>query len=88
MKMGETEVDLATFRAYLAGLGRSSFQPARYHLRTNNCNHFTEVVSRRLTGHGIPPEILDLPERLKANKVANLLMWVIEFLTTPRGQNL
>ena len=57
------QVDEATLKRYLEDLGRDRFAGVRYNLLEHNCNNFTEVVCRYLTGNGLPTHILDLPRK-------------------------
>ena len=52
----------AQLKAYLENLGRDSFAGHRYNLLQHNCNNFTDVVCKYLTGQGLPQHILDLPQ--------------------------
>ena len=63
---------------YLSTLGRERFRGDRYHLFENNCNNFSEVVARHLTGNGIPNYILQLPEMVKNSPIAQLIAPIIE----------
>ena len=70
---------------YLSTLGRERFRGDRYHLFENNCNNFSDVVARHLTGKGIPGYILELPEMVKNSPIAQLIAPIIE---QARGNNL
>jgi hypothetical protein len=47
------------------------FQASDYHLLRHNCNNFSDVLGRRLTGQGVPAHVSSLPA---------------DFLSTPFGQ--
>lgn len=67
-----------TLQDYLSTLGRERFRGDRYHLFENNCNNFSDVVARHLTGNGIPSYILQLPEMVKNSPIAQLIAPIIE----------
>ena len=69
---------LMPLQDYLSTLGRERFRGDRYHLFENNCNNFSEVVARHLTGNGIPNYILQLPEMVKNSPIAQLIAPIIE----------
>eukprot|EP00020_Sapocribrum_chincoteaguense_P001054 CAMPEP_0170756696 /NCGR_PEP_ID=MMETSP0437-20130122/14155_1 /TAXON_ID=0 /ORGANISM="Sexangularia sp." /LENGTH=303 /DNA_ID=CAMNT_0011095881 /DNA_START=123 /DNA_END=1031 /DNA_ORIENTATION=- len=66
LPLGRTQVPEELLRDFLGGLAQSSFSATSYNLIQNNCNHFTNEVSTFLVGHGIPADIVGLPERLLA----------------------
>ena len=72
MVLGTTQVTLQVFHNFLAGIS-ARFTPETYDLFTNNCNNFSNEVSKFLLGTGIPDDIINLPQ---------------EFLNTPMGQML
>ena len=72
MELGITEVPEEMFMEMLQDV-RDQFTPEKYHVFTNNCNNFTNVVSELLLGSGIPDEIINLPQ---------------EFLNTPLGRQM
>jgi|EP00505_MAST-04D_sp_SCG-Rhode-Island_P000575 hypothetical protein len=72
LDLGTTHVTQEVFHSFLAGIA-SRFTPETYDLFTNNCNNFSDEASTFLVGHGIPRDIIDLPQ---------------EFLATPMGQML
>ena len=61
--LGVTEIEAPLFEAYLAGLA-DTFGPGKYHLLERNCNNFSNEVSEFLVGHGIPSEIVSMPQDL------------------------
>jgi len=70
--LGTTQVTQQVFHSFLAGIS-NRFTPETYDLFTNNCNNFSNEVSKFLLGTGIPDDIINLPQ---------------EFLNTPMGQML
>jgi len=61
--LGVTEIEAPLLEAYLAGLA-DTFGPGKYHLLERNCNNFSNEVSEFLVGHGIPSEIVSMPQDL------------------------
>ncbi|KAG6579392.1 DeSI-like protein [Cucurbita argyrosperma subsp. argyrosperma] len=51
--LGSTELSRVEFRSFMEHLS-SEYHGDTYHLIAKNCNHFTEEVSKRLTGKPIP----------------------------------
>jgi len=51
--LGETKISLNKFRSILQGLG-TKFTGDSYHILTQNCNHFSNELSKRLLGAGVP----------------------------------
>ena len=68
--LGSTEIDQATFHEFLETVS-AKYTQNTYDLFTNNCNNFSNEVANFLTGSGIPPHIIELPN---------------EVLRTPMGQ--
>ena len=76
--MKNRNIILMPMQDHLSTLGRERFRGDRYHLFENNCNNFSEVVARHLTGNGIPNYILQLPEMVKNSPIAQLIAPIIE----------
>ena len=58
--MGSTQVSQNSFHQYLSSINHL-FTQSTYDLLNNNCNNFSDTVTRFLLGHGIPSYIVDLP---------------------------
>lgn len=82
--LGETDLDLESFRDYLHGLGQDMFRGHRYDLFKHNCNNFSNTVAQFVCGKTIPQYILDLPERVLGSPIAQMLRPLIE-QATPHG---
>jgi len=87
VELGATDINLAQFQDYLTTLGRERFRGDRYHLFENNCNNFSDVVARHLTGNGIPSYILQLPAMVKNSPIAALIAPIIEQATPTVGDS-
>jgi hypothetical protein len=71
--LGKTEKTLEEFHLFLNSIS-SRFQPTTYDVFRNNCNHFSdEIVKFLLNGTGIPSEIVNLPERVLATPMGQML---------------
>ncbi|KAK4753938.1 hypothetical protein SAY87_002042 [Trapa incisa] len=53
ISLGHTNMPPAEFRTFIESMA-SEYHGDTYHLISKNCNHFTDDLSRRLTGRGIP----------------------------------
>ena len=73
IELGETGIPLDVLHDFLAGLAASRFSSTSYNLIQNNCNHFSDEVAKFLTGSGIPRDIVDLPARLLATPLGQML---------------
>lgn len=51
--LGRIDMPPSEFRAFIESVA-SEYHGDTYHLITKNCNHFTDDMSWRLTGKGIP----------------------------------
>jgi len=87
IELGATDLNLPQLQDYLSTLGRERFRGDRYHLFENNCNNFSDVVARHLTGKGIPGYILELPEMVKNSPIAQLIAPIIEQATPTVGDS-
>ncbi len=83
-QLGETDLDLDSFRDYLHGLGQQQFRGDRYDLFNHNCNNFSNVVAQFLCGKTIPQYILDLPQKVLSSPIAAMIRPFIE-QATPHG---
>jgi len=83
-QLGETDLDLDSFRDYLHGLGQQQFRGERYDLFNHNCNNFSNVVAQFLCGKTIPQYILDLPQKFLNSPIAAMIKPFIE-QATPHG---
>jgi hypothetical protein len=72
LNLGFTEIPEDMFMELLRDL-KDRFSMNTYNVMTNNCNNFTNEAAELLLGHGIPAEIVNLPQ---------------EFLATPMGRSL
>ena len=70
MDLGITEVPEDMFMEMLRDM-REQFSQEKYHVLRNNCNNFTDAACELLLGHGIPHDIVNLPN---------------EFMSTPLGR--
>ena len=52
--MGETHASPEEVQQVVQNLG-DSFRGTSYHLLQRNCNHFSDMLCERLTGHQAPP---------------------------------
>jgi len=53
IELGEAKISLVQFRRILSELG-TKFTGSSYHILTQNCNHFSNELTRRLLGLDIP----------------------------------
>ncbi|KAK4774177.1 hypothetical protein SAY87_029196 [Trapa incisa] len=53
ISLGRINMSPTEFQTFIEDMA-SEFHGDTYHLITKNCNHFTDDLSRRLTGKGIP----------------------------------
>ena len=75
--LGKTERTQAEFHLFLDSI-HNLFQQSTYDLFRNNCNHFSDAAAKfLLNGVGIPSEIIDLPNRVLATPIGQMLapMW-------------
>ena len=82
--LGQTDLDLDSYRDYLYGLGQEQFRGDRYDLFQHNCNNFSNVVAQFLCGKTIPNYILDLPQKFLSSPIASMIRPYIE-QATPHG---
>lgn len=82
--MGSTSLSLSKFKAYLHKLGKDEFTGDKYDLFNHNCNTFTNMVSKHLTGKQIPQYILDLPGLVLNSPIVQMLKPIIQ-QATPQG---
>ena len=78
--MGTTTKTEAQLYAHLATLS-SRFSAATYNLLTNNCNNFSDELCKFLCGHGISPDVIELPNRVFSTPGGMMLRPVIENMT-------
>ena len=66
--IGTTNKDLSTFSQHLNMLELNRFTGTNYHLMWHNCNIFSQEIISFLCpdSSGVPEDILELPERVKA----------------------
>lgn len=81
MDLGTTEIPQELFEEYLKDL-RPKYTPESYDLFEKNCNNFSDEICQFLTGTGIPKDILDLPKKLLATPMGQMLK---PFLTQMQG---
>lgn len=74
---GTTAVTQEIFESFLVGL-RVKYSASSYNILSNNCNHFSEEVCQFLTGTGIPPEILQLPQQFVSSPIGQMLQPIID----------
>ena len=74
--LGSTELSRVEFRSFMEHLS-SEYHGDTYHLIAKNCNHFTEEVSKRLTGKPIPAWVNRLARLGK-----NLFFFSMQFCVT------
>ncbi|OQS55569.1 desi1 [Ecytonucleospora hepatopenaei] len=65
--IGETECSPETLQEFIDDHKDTMWAPETYHLLDHNCNHFTDYLSNFLVQKGIPSDILELSEKVKAN---------------------
>ncbi|OWM65976.1 hypothetical protein CDL15_Pgr015401 [Punica granatum] len=53
ISLGRVNMPSTVFRTFIENMA-SEYHGDTYHLISKNCNHFTDDLSRRLTGRGIP----------------------------------
>ena len=82
--LGQTDLDLDSYRDYLYGLGQDQFRGDRYDLFKHNCNNFSNVVAQFLCGKSIPHYILELPQKFMNSPIAAMIQPFIE-QATPHG---
>jgi len=71
--LGMTEKSASDFHAYLDSIS-SRFTQSTYDVFRNNCNHFSDTAVRfLLNGTGIPAEIVNLPDRILATPMGQML---------------
>ena len=70
--LGTTEIPEEIFMELLQDIA-PHWNASTYDLFNHNCNNFTNEVANLVMGHGIPEDIVNLPQ---------------EFLATPLGQSL
>ena len=70
--LGTTEIPEEIFMELLQDIA-PHWNASTYDLFNHNCNNFTNEVANLVMGHGIPEDIVGLPQ---------------EFLATPLGQSL
>ena len=75
--MGTTTKTEAQLQAHLGTLS-GRFSAATYNLLTNNCNNFSDELCKFLCGHGISPDVIELPNRVFSTPGGMMLRPVIE----------
>lgn len=71
--LGYTFVNSIEFNRHLSEDLAFKYTPDSYEVLTHNCNSFCEDAARFLTGSGIPTQVLELPQRMMASPVAQML---------------
>ena len=57
---------------------RPQFNPSTYSLLSHNCNNFSNELSMFLTGHGIPEDIVGLPDEVLSTPFGQMIRPFIE----------
>jgi hypothetical protein len=71
--LGKTEKTVDDFHRFLDTISMR-FTQSTYDVFRNNCNHFTDAaVKFLLNGTGIPPEIVNLPDRILATPMGQMI---------------
>merc|ERR1711915_805573 len=78
--LGESQVPYQLFLEYIFGLGEQSYKPGVYDLLKHNCNTFSDEVSQFLCGHGIPKDILALPQQLSDTEICKSISDILKEL--------
>lgn len=75
--LGRTHIPDAMIREFVDGV-RPRYNPATYSLLSHNCNNFSDELASFLTGHGIPRDIVGLPDEVLATPLGAMLRPFIE----------
>jgi hypothetical protein len=76
--LGDTSKTMIELQSFLQSI-RNQFSMATYDLLNNNCNNFSDTVSRfLLNGQGIPSHIVDLPRIVFSTPGGQMLRPMIE----------
>ncbi|KAJ1914858.1 hypothetical protein H4219_004598 [Mycoemilia scoparia] len=83
---GETQIPKDVFEDYIQGM-QQVWTSDKYHLLSNNCNHFSNEVIQFLVGQNIPSHISDLPNDFAKTSLGQQLLPMIEGMygTPPAG---
>lgn len=77
LQLGSSTKTEAEFEAFLNSI-RPRFRMQDYDLLRHNCNNFTNECAHFLVGHGIPQDIIDLPNRALSSPIGQMLLPQIE----------
>eukprot|EP01138_Halocafeteria_seosinensis_P002820 gb/GECG01002881.1/.p1 GENE.gb/GECG01002881.1/~~gb/GECG01002881.1/.p1 ORF type:complete len:516 (+),score=56.80 gb/GECG01002881.1/:1-1548(+) len=77
LELGNTTKSKQELESFLNSI-RHRYTAATYDLFNHNCNHFTDEVSRFLLGHGIPSEIVQLPQTVLNSQLGQMLRPMID----------
>lgn len=75
--LGTTHLPRSVVDEYVDSL-RPQYNVDTYSLLTKNCNNFSNELSLFLVGHGIPPEILHLPQDILSTPVGAAVRPILE----------
>ncbi|CAL4119909.1 unnamed protein product [Meganyctiphanes norvegica] len=78
--LGESQVPYQLFLEYIFGLGEQAYRPGVYEVVKHNSNKFSDEVSGFLCGHGIPKDILALPQQLEDTEICNSVSSILKEL--------
>lgn len=72
-EIGYTEIPWEIVEEFVTENMREDWSPGSYHLLEHNCNHFSEELSRFLTGNIIPSYISTIASKVAATPLGQLL---------------
>lgn len=78
--LGDTQRSREQTEAFLREVS-PRFTEATYDLLRHNCNNFSDELARFLLGHGIPQDILDLPNRVLSTPFGYARRWRFELVS-------
>lgn len=75
--LGRTHIPDEMIREFVDGV-RPRYNPSTYSLLSHNCNNFSDELASFLTGHGIPKDIVGLPDEVLATPFGAMVRPFIE----------
>ena len=75
--LGKTHIPKELIYEYVETM-RSEYNPSTYSLLSKNCNNFSNDFATFLTGHGIPEDILNLPQEVLSTPLGAAIRPFIE----------